>query len=280
MSQELRKRAVRGLCTTLLASTPSRSPRSQTVALIVSAFGHLSGIVVFVWWASYAASSVVPPRPSTHIVLLEDQRWPSLRPAVSALPAANRTGPSAAPSGVTPQRASWPALPSPPQVVDIIPPPEQGLASLALAIAEEELRRVTSLLGEALDAYRVNASARVAEKASPTIEELEAGGPTFTPHSVAPQLLNRVEITGMLGRRYPTGLSASGVGGVTMLWMLIDARGKARKAVIHRTSGQVELDALVLKIVSAMRFSPARNNGKPAPVWVQLPVRFEVAAAR
>ena len=65
-------------------------------------------------------------------------------------------------------------------------------------------------------------------------------------------------------------------GGLTTLWLLVDKDGKARKAVLHNTSGREAFDALAIEAVPFMRFQPAVNNGKAANVWVQLPVRFRV----
>jgi periplasmic protein TonB len=110
----------------------------------------------------------------------------------------------------------------------------------------------------------------------PSIDELRASGPRITPYSVAPLLLNRAEIAGILRARYPEDLRMRGLGGLTTLWLLIDKNGKARKAIVQRSSGRDAFDALAIEVVPKMRFQAAINHGKAANVWVQLPVRFQV----
>ena len=109
-----------------------------------------------------------------------------------------------------------------------------------------------------------------------TLDRLKIG-PTTTHYTVAPELLNRDEIVNLLNQRYPNELRMLGRGGLTTLWLLIDQDGNARKALVFASSGHEGFDAAALDAVSVMKFSPAQNNGRTTPVWVQLPVRFQVA---
>ena len=60
-----------------------------------------------------------------------------------------------------------------------------------------------------------------------------------------------------------------------MLWILIDASGGIRKAVLLRSSGSTALDDAALEAIDRMEFRPAINHGKRVPVWVQLPISFQ-----
>ena len=106
-----------------------------------------------------------------------------------------------------------------------------------------------------------------------TIEELEAGDPVFTPFDLAPELINRGEIRELLWQRAGRW-QRRGMEGLVILWILIDTKGKAHKAVIHTSSGRNEFDEAAIGSVRYMRFQSARSKGEKVPVWVQLPVRF------
>jgi protein TonB len=109
----------------------------------------------------------------------------------------------------------------------------------------------------------------------PTLEEL-AAAPTYTPFTRAAELENREEIRIYLLGRYPRQLQDARIGGRTMLWILVDEKGRARKAVLLRSSGYASLDDAALESTDLMRFAPAWNSGHVVPVWVQLPVNFRV----
>jgi TonB family protein len=109
--------------------------------------------------------------------------------------------------------------------------------------------------------------------ASRSIEDLEAGDPVFTPFDIAPELINRGEIRELLWQRAGRW-QRRGMEGLVILWILIDTKGKAHKAVIHTSSGRGEFDEAAMGSVRFMRFQAARSKGEKVPVWVQLPVRF------
>jgi len=104
-----------------------------------------------------------------------------------------------------------------------------------------------------------------------SMEQLEKG-PVYTPFSQAPELLNRPEIQSFLKRRYTGRLAMSN--GLVLLWLLIDAEGEVRKAMVLSSSGHDALDKAAMAAVDKMEFRPAVNQGKAVPVWVQLPVRY------
>jgi TonB family protein len=108
-----------------------------------------------------------------------------------------------------------------------------------------------------------------------TIDDL-ANGPRFTSFSRAPKLTNEKDIQRFLIKRFPRDLRNDGGDARAIVWLLIDTRGQVFKAVLHDTSGRAGADSLALAAGYLMSFEPAEQAGRPVPVWVQQPVRFQV----
>ena len=96
----------------------------------------------------------------------------------------------------------------------------------------------------------------------------------FVPMSVAPDLLNRAAVQRALQRLYPPMLRDAGFGGQVVVWVYVDESGSVIKAVVRKSSGHTELDAVALEVVKVMRFSPAMNRDQRVKVWVSVPVTF------
>jgi TonB family protein len=109
----------------------------------------------------------------------------------------------------------------------------------------------------------------------PTLEDLR-DGPTFTPFTKAPAILNRQDVLEAMERHYPALLRDAGIGGTVRLYFLIDEDGAVRDALVDRSSGHEALDAAALRVAKVYRFDPAMNRDEPVPVWVSFPVAFEV----
>jgi periplasmic protein TonB len=103
-----------------------------------------------------------------------------------------------------------------------------------------------------------------------------ATAPTFTPMTVRPQLLNTREVQQALERQYPPMLRDAGITGSVVLWFFIGEDGDVRTTVIHQGSGYDAFDQAAQGIARIMRFSPAYNRDQRVPVWVSLPITFEV----
>lgn len=100
--------------------------------------------------------------------------------------------------------------------------------------------------------------------------------PTFTPYDAAPEILNRDEIALRL-RVDSENLRDAGIGGRTILHFFVDEGGGApRRVLVAETSGNAELDSAAVRVGRTFEFAPARNQGSDVPVWIQLPVAFEV----
>jgi periplasmic protein TonB len=103
-----------------------------------------------------------------------------------------------------------------------------------------------------------------------------SAAPTFTPYTVAPTLLNRDEVMRALERNYPALLRDAGIGGKVEVYFFIDETGKVQQTRINKSSGQDALDQAALQVASVYKFSPALNRDKKVPVWVSLPITFQV----
>jgi periplasmic protein TonB len=104
-----------------------------------------------------------------------------------------------------------------------------------------------------------------------------AAAPHFTPYEVAPKLVNRAEVAQALVQYYPPLLRNAGVGGIVKMWFYIDTEGRVLRTQVFESSGYPNLDSAAKQVAEIMRFSPALNRDQKIPVWVQLPVVFEIA---
>ena len=108
----------------------------------------------------------------------------------------------------------------------------------------------------------------------PPSREFILRGPTFTPFSVAPTVLNRDEVLAAGEREYPGHLREAGVGGTVRIYFLLDDEGQVLRRVIDETSGNEELDAAALRVARIYRFSEARRRDRPVYAWVSFPITF------
>lgn len=119
---------------------------------------------------------------------------------------------------------------------------------------------------------RTSAAPPSEQVAPPTVE----GGPTFTPFTVAPSILNREEVVRALASEYPEALRAAGVAGTARLYFFIDDEGQVKEVRLDRSSGNEALDQAALRVARVYRFTPALNRDKKVPVWVSFPITFQV----
>ena len=100
--------------------------------------------------------------------------------------------------------------------------------------------------------------------------------PTFTPYTVAPDILNRNEVVRAMEREYPPLLRDAGIGGTVIVYFLIDEEGIVEQFQIFESSGHQALDDAALAVADVYRFSPALNRDKRVPVWVSFGITFQV----
>ena len=103
-----------------------------------------------------------------------------------------------------------------------------------------------------------------------------AAAPTFTPFTVAPDILNRDEILKAMVQSYPSLLREAGIGGTVRVYFFIDEVGEVLQTRIDQSSGHQMLDEAALAVANMYRFSPALNRDQKVKVWVSFPIIFQV----
>jgi len=103
-----------------------------------------------------------------------------------------------------------------------------------------------------------------------------AAAPTFTPYTVRPDIMNRAEVARALEEAYPPLLRDAGVGGTTQVWFFIDAGGVVQRVQVNQTSGHQALDEAAVEVAWKIRFTPALKDDVKVPVWISLPITFNV----
>lgn len=73
---------------------------------------------------------------------------------------------------------------------------------------------------------------------------------------------------------YPLMARRQGQAGTVTLKVRVNAEGVVDDAAIWKTCGYDILDRSALKAVRGWRFVPGTENGRPAPMWVWVPVNF------
>jgi periplasmic protein TonB len=78
--------------------------------------------------------------------------------------------------------------------------------------------------------------------------------------------------------QYPEELWDAGVEGRTVLAIHVDTAGRADSVRVETPAGDPAFDRAAVAGTNAIRFEPARRDGKPVARWVLLPVEFEITA--
>lgn len=100
-------------------------------------------------------------------------------------------------------------------------------------------------------------------------------GPTFTPFTDAPELLNRLEVERRIDREYPAGLRERGIGASVRVYLFVDEDGNVLDAELDRGSTFEEFNDAALRVAPTHRFFPALNRGSQVPVWISMRIEFE-----
>jgi TonB family protein len=151
---------------------------------------------------------------------------------------------------------------------------ERARAARAAEVVATE-RRYARI--ETSEAVRARLETAILEwAAAERIETDVSAAPTFTPFTQAPQLTNTQQVQRALMQEYPTVLRDSGVGGTVNVWFFIDEEGRVQSTRIDDGSGYEAIDRAALNVAGVMRFSPALNREQRVPVWVSLPITFQV----
>ncbi|MFL5385542.1 MAG: energy transducer TonB [Longimicrobiaceae bacterium] len=93
-----------------------------------------------------------------------------------------------------------------------------------------------------------------------------------------PVLVNHDAVFSALRREYPFRLRESGqTGTVTLRFRVMEDGRPDRASVRVEQFTHPGFSEAAVRVVYAMRFRPARVRGRPVPVWVGMPVQFDLA---
>ncbi len=163
------------------------------------------------------------------------------------------------------------AIELPPEIE--IPPPPQSIARPATpVIAEADIDEDITIAPTTFEENPV-------DELPPPPDEIAtdlSAAPTFTPFTVAPDILNRSEVVRAMEREYPPLLRDAGIGGTVRVYFFIDEHGVVQDNRIDVSSGHQALDEAALTVAAVYRFSPALNRDKKVPVWVSFQITFQV----
>jgi len=108
----------------------------------------------------------------------------------------------------------------------------------------------------------------------PSLEQLEASGPAYTPFDTAPALESGTWLSELLGRELVPVIEGRGLPADqgALVWGLIAEDGTVRSAVIQTTSGDAQFDEAALVVAGQLSYEPARNEGSVVPVWILIEV--------
>ncbi len=112
------------------------------------------------------------------------------------------------------------------------------------------------------------------------IEQCESGdvdtsqAVRFVVHTAKPRLLNTDRLLRSIEEEYPRTLREAGVGGTTVLHILVSEEGRVQEQVVKESSGNAALDSAALRAIRVARFSPARNRDRNVAMWIEMPIAF------
>ena len=163
------------------------------------------------------------------------------------------------------------AIELPPEI-EIPPPPQQIARPATPVMASADIDEDITIAPTTFEDNPVEDLPPPPEEAVVDI----SAAPTFTPFTVAPDILNRVEVIRAMEREYPPLLRDAGIGGTVQVFFFIDEEGVVQQFQVNVTSGHQALDDAALAVAGVYQFSPALNRDKRVPVWVSFGITFQV----
>jgi TonB family protein len=162
-----------------------------------------------------------------------------------------------------------------PPEVDIPPPPEQIQRPAVPVVATTDLEEEVTIAPTTFEENPVDQLPPPPSEAARLSER-----PVLTPFTVAPRVKDRAKAASIVQSKYPKQLQEINVGGVVLVWAFIDETGVVQNAVVRQSSGVGILDEAALEAVLEFEFVPALLRDARVPVWVSIPITFEVTAPR
>jgi TonB family protein len=109
--------------------------------------------------------------------------------------------------------------------------------------------------------------------ASQAVDPRQSGVPVpqeFTRVDEQPEMIEQVN------PEYPAEAKAAGTEGVVWVQVYVDSLGNVQQARAAKTSGSTLLDDAAVKASWKSKFTPAKKDGKPVPVWVTYKIVFKL----
>lgn len=79
---------------------------------------------------------------------------------------------------------------------------------------------------------------------------------------------------------YPLAVACAGVGGTSLLDVVVGVEGKPTQVQLVQSSGNAALDQAAQARIPEWQFKPATRNGQPVPTTIRVPVNFKPPAER
>ena len=236
------------------AAMPARSSSLSSTAPVppLNRLGALGLVILLHLAFFYALKSglTLPARP------------PEPREIIATLIAAQ---PAPAPKPQAPAPQPQPPKPKPKPVVKPQPRPEPAPKAIS---RPAEPAPAPPAVAEA---------APQAASAAPPGPAAAPAGPPGPPAPIQPKTVtNGVEYLQPPRPEYPALSRRMGEEGTVMLRILINERGRAERADIHKSSGAPRLDESARQAALRAVFRPYTENGRPIPVYAILPISFQL----
>ena len=109
-------------------------------------------------------------------------------------------------------------------------------------------------------------------------DESGTGGPQIASTASPPGLTSFARPMGgyQTRPRYPDSARRQGIEGETLLRFQVLASGHVSSVSVAQSAGHPDLDRSAVEAVQTWLFEPARRGKEAVPVWVTLPVRFQL----
>ena len=159
-----------------------------------------------------------------------------------------------------------------PPEIEIPPPPQQIARPATPIIAEADIDEDITIAPTTFEDNPIEDLPPPPEEGQGQLQD----APVFTPYEVAPRMINEAEVQRALEREYPTLLREAGIGGEVLIWFFIDEDGKVQETVLNQSSGHIRLDEAAMTVADIIQFTPAMNRDRAVPVWISLPITFQV----
>ncbi len=118
-------------------------------------------------------------------------------------------------------------------------------------------------------------SARQLAEVGVVSDSLDSGrAPDEPTNTERPVLLNLEELVRASIGEYPRDLREAGIGGTTVVHLLISEEGCVLNQLVKRSSSSPALDTAALTVVRFARFSPATKGREEYPIWIEMPITF------